>query len=343
MSAVQARPATIAGLNGGFTAGKMQSIVDSALVPAASRLTFWKQHVDSANGLDIQCRTRNFLGRMTTRVLGTCSVHGVQISTPHRAIRARSQQDLCFANVQVHNEGARFSGSREFDMPRGSLIFYEATNTYGLDFDGASESLVLAIPKSELQKRVANLQIHLDEPIRYDTRKIAMLAGLMRGVLDTPYEARQTVQDSMAEAMISMLVATLFDAEGAASRAPTYANAAMLQRVKAFINSHLADPDLNTQMVADAVGITVSYLHKIFMQNNTTVMQFVLGERLERCRKDIARIDRAGGISQVAYAWGFNDASHFSRSFRKRFGLSPREYRLQVLERDARLDIGEAG
>ncbi|MCB1441362.1 MAG: AraC family transcriptional regulator, partial [Nitratireductor sp.] len=29
--------------------------------------------------------------------------------------------------------------------------------------------------------------------------------------------------------------------------------------------------------------------------------------------------------------------SHFSRSFRKRFGVSPREYRAQVLERDARL------
>ena len=85
------------------------------------------------------------------------------------------------------------------------------------------------------------------------------------------------------------------------------------------------------------MGITVSYLHKIFLQNNTTMMQYVLAERLELCRRDIAKADRSGGISQVAYGWGFNDASHFSRSFRKRFGVSPREYRAQVLERDARL------
>ncbi|MCB1388769.1 MAG: helix-turn-helix domain-containing protein [Rhodobacteraceae bacterium] len=338
MAALYGRTARGTAERDGFIADKMLGIVDSALVPPAARLGFWKAHVDTANGLDIQCRTPNFLGKMTTRTLGTCSVHGVQIMTPHRAVRTRSQQDLCFANVQVNNEGARFCGAREFSMPRGSLILYEASESYELDFDGASESLVLAIPKSDLQKRVANLQMHLDEPISYDSHKISMLASLMKGVIDSGSEARQSVQDSMAEAVINMLLATLLDAEGTAvSRAPTYGNAALLQRVKGYINTNLADPNLNTAMVAEAMGITVSYLHKIFMANNTTVMQYVLAERLERCRKDIAKADRTGGISQVAYAWGFNDASHFSRSFRKRFEMSPREYKTKVMERDARL------
>lgn len=338
MAALQARNTGTGSDRGGFLADRMLASVDSASVPADSRLQFWKTHVDTANGLDIHCRTPNFLGRMQTRQLGACSVHGVQIMTPHRAVRTRSQEDLCFANVQVNNEGARFCGAREFSMPRGSLILYEASESYELDFDGASDSLVLAIPKSNLLKRVANLQMHLDEPISYDSHKIAMLATLMKGVLSTAPEARQAVQDSMSEAVISVLVATLFDAEtGAAARAPTYGNAALLQRAKSHINANLADPNLNTAMVADAVGITVSYLHKIFMLNNTTVMQYVLTERLERCRQDIAKADRTGGISQVAYAWGFNDASHFSRSFRKRFSMSPREYKTMVMERDARL------
>ncbi|MCJ9728672.1 AraC family transcriptional regulator [Bradyrhizobium sp. PRIMUS42] len=32
-------------------------------------------------------------------------------------------------------------------------------------------------------------------------------------------------------------------------------------------------------------------------------------------------------MTDVALRWGFNDLSHFSRSFRRRFGMSPREYR----------------
>jgi len=32
-------------------------------------------------------------------------------------------------------------------------------------------------------------------------------------------------------------------------------------------------------------------------------------------------------ISQIAYAWGFNDQAHFSRTFRKHFSVSPRHLR----------------
>ena len=35
----------------------------------------------------------------------------------------------------------------------------------------------------------------------------------------------------------------------------------------------------------------------------------------------------ARSISEIAVAWGFNDAAHFSRAFRARFGRSPRELR----------------
>jgi len=318
----------------GFLADRMLSLVDSKRVPEASRLDYWKSHVHSANGLKIECPTNNFVGTMTNRTLSNCSVHGVKIQTPHRAIREQSQQDLCFVNVQIRNEGARFSGNREFSMQQGSLVLYEASEAYELDFDGASESLVIAIAKSDLEKRVANIQLHLDEAVNYDPIKTTMLAGLLRGVLSINGETRQAVKDGLSEAVLNMLVATLYDCDEAILKTPTNGSAAILQRIKVYINANLDNPDLNPVMTADAMGITVSYLHKIFLQNNTTLMQFVLAERLERCRRDIAKVDRADGISQIAYRWGFNDASHFSRSFRKRFGKSPREYRGQVCARD---------
>ncbi len=36
---------------------------------------------------------------------------------------------------------------------------------------------------------------------------------------------------------------------------------------------------------------------------------------------------RGRSICEIAFDWGFNSAPHFSRSFRERYGLSPREYR----------------
>jgi AraC-like DNA-binding protein len=34
-------------------------------------------------------------------------------------------------------------------------------------------------------------------------------------------------------------------------------------------------------------------------------------------------------ITQIAYRWGFNDAAHFSRSFREAYNTSPRNVRKQ--------------
>jgi AraC family transcriptional regulator, positive regulator of tynA and feaB len=51
-----------------------------------------------------------------------------------------------------------------------------------------------------------------------------------------------------------------------------------------------------------------------------------LENRLEACRKALR--DQPGrSISEIAWGWGFNDLSHFTKSFRARFGLSPREWR----------------
>lgn len=325
----------IDGAVAGFSANRMMSLVDSRVVPEESRLDYWKTKVDYSNDLKIECATRNFIGSMSTRILNNCSVHGVSIQNPHRAIRENTNEDLCFANIQVSNSGARFNGNREFILPQGSLTLYEASEPYQLEFDGASESLVVAIPKLELEKRVANIQLHLDEAINYDPIKTTMLASLLRGVLSIPTETRQVVKDGLSESILNMLIATLYDCNEAVEKNPTNGSAAILNRTKAFINTHLDNPDLNPIVTAEAMGITVGYLHKIFLQNNTTLMQYVLAERLERCRRDIAKVDRSDGISQIAYRWGFNDASHFSRSFRKRFELSPREYRGQVLARNS--------
>ena len=34
-----------------------------------------------------------------------------------------------------------------------------------------------------------------------------------------------------------------------------------------------------------------------------------------------------GSVSEIAYRWGFNDLSHFNRSFRAHFAMTPREWR----------------
>jgi AraC-like DNA-binding protein len=98
--------------------------------------------------------------------------------------------------------------------------------------------------------------------------------------------------------------------------------------VKDFIDNHLRDPRLSVQMVAERIGVTTRYLQLLFAGEGECVSEYIKRERLTGCLLDLrdAGFDRQS-ITEIAFAWGFNSAAHFSSSFRKEYGLCPRDYR----------------
>jgi len=93
-----------------------------------------------------------------------------------------------------------------------------------------------------------------------------------------------------------------------------------------YIDAHLAEPELSPTGIAAALGMSLRYLHLLF-QHGDSVGATILGRRLERCHAALRDERDRRSISEIAFAWGFNDAAHFSRTFRARFGVSARELR----------------
>lgn len=104
-----------------------------------------------------------------------------------------------------------------------------------------------------------------------------------------------------------------------------------LQRIKAYLRQHLREPDLSVKRVAHALGLSVSHVHRIFAHEGCTVSDWLWGERLEGCATDLVRASEAHRtLGEIALAWGFNDLSHFSRTFKKRYGVAPKVWRAQA-------------
>ena len=114
----------------------------------------------------------------------------------------------------------------------------------------------------------------------------------------------------------------------------TATQAAILHRLCQTIERKLDDPDLTPARVAEAEGISERYLQKLFEGSGSSFTHYLRERRLQRTSAELSNPAEAHhSISEIAYRNGFNDSAHFSRAFRHRFGLSPREFRQQEIER----------
>ncbi|MGH7005023.1 MAG: helix-turn-helix domain-containing protein, partial [Alphaproteobacteria bacterium] len=105
--------------------------------------------------------------------------------------------------------------------------------------------------------------------------------------------------------------------------------AARRDALRAHLARNLADPTLSPRGAADALGISVRLVHRLFEEMGTSFGRWVLERRLDACRRALdGPAPRA--ISDIAFAWGFNELSHFSRAFKARFGVAPRDFRARA-------------
>ncbi|MGV9451747.1 AraC family transcriptional regulator [Streptomyces sp. NPDC003635] len=102
----------------------------------------------------------------------------------------------------------------------------------------------------------------------------------------------------------------------------------LVRRVRAHVDAHLWDRRLTPASVAAAQHISVRYLHRLFEGQGSTIGRWIQHRRLEEARRELARPGRADlTVSAVARRWGFASATHFSRSFRAAYGMSPSDWR----------------
>ena len=112
------------------------------------------------------------------------------------------------------------------------------------------------------------------------------------------------------------------------SRAAT--REAMRAEIRRHVKNHLQDPELGPASIARAYAISVRALHALFEDVDDSVAGLVRSERLARCLEDLQRAN-GGSVTDIAFRWGFCDAAHFSRVFKRAFGATPSEVRHQAL------------
>jgi AraC-like DNA-binding protein len=182
-------------------------------------------------------------------------------------------------------------------------------------------------------------------PVRHGAGMGALVSGFLSALAAEAEFHRTAIGDRLARSavdLLAVLVMELLQAEtGAETPGGSKAGGGMLSRIRAFIEDHLTDPELSPESIARAHHISVRYLHKLFQDDGTTVGQWVRQRRLDSCRQELGRTsNRRTTVAAVAHRWGFTSPSHFSRTFRDAYGMSPSEW--QALAASGRLPARRA-
>ncbi len=108
--------------------------------------------------------------------------------------------------------------------------------------------------------------------------------------------------------------------------------ASVIYKLKQYIQDHLHDSDkVSLIHLAEVVFFNPSYLSRFFKQETgTTLSDYITAARIEKAKRLLAQPELK--VQDVAERVGYGNATNFTRFFRKLTGVTPQDYRINLIQ-----------
>lgn len=245
--------------------------------------------------------------------------------------RTPNQPYSVWLSVLMEGHFSLHQNQRQVPVSPGDIIFGPTGVEATLDLESEFKMLYVKLPRGLLHTRLLNPNTLELGCLRGNQGINRVFANMLMSVSENidiidPHLLRP-VEIALTEFVVTSLARqTMVDAFGSTAKLVHY------QRICQEIDSLLTDPELSLGQLADSQHVSPRYIQKLFEASGTSFGAYVRMRRLERCRCELENPQYAHlSISDICFRWGFNDAAHFSRSFRSEFGMTPRACRQAAL------------
>lgn len=240
----------------------------------------------------------------------------------------RSSDDYFIVSIQRQGQGLIMQDGRQAALSPGDFAIYDSTRPYVLQFSDDFEEIVLRLRREQLGSLLRDTHLLTATPVSGRAGAGHLMMTMIQTLWDDIDALEPASAAAVANGVLNILVAGLQTLPASKSPGLSSLTTYHLARIKRLIDERLGDPALSAAAIAGELGLSISHLHRLFKSEALPPTQYIWNRRLEACSRDLLDPRRAGqSVSEIAFARGFSDAAHFSRSFRERFGCSPREWR----------------
>ena len=262
----------------------------------------------------VDCAASPFLGHRSSAVIGS-----QREDTRHHNVLGF--QFVC-RGVELVREGGR-----ELALKAGDIVLWDGLEPTDVEIVEAFYKRTLLFPRDRVVAvcpRLAELStlpsLEGSAPARLLVRYMNALALELPNLEPAAGVAAANAALELLRAAVEPYLPTSRAAERTAMRA----------EIRRYVTTHLQDPGLGPASIARAYAMSVRALHALFEDADSSVAALVRSERLARCLEDLQR-PNGGSVTDIAFRWGFCDAAHFSRVFKRAFGATPSEIRHDAL------------
>lgn len=249
-------------------------------------------------------------------------LHGLalrEVLSPRLVNRPGGTRDWLL--MQFHSPVTVLSSGELREHPAGTLLVWEpgAPHRYGNPRRLWSHSW-LHCDGPGIDALIRASRVPLNAPIHMDDSAIAEeVLPALHAELTGNARPDAAILERLVEIWVRRLARAVSGAAGPAVPARVLA-------ARGFLEQKLG-ATVTLDGLAAAVGISASHLAAEFRRHlGVPPMRYLLEARLRQAAYLLGDADLA--VSEVARECGFEDPLYFSRQFRRRFGASPRGYRL---------------
>lgn len=313
----------------------MSVCYSTATVDPDCQLDYWHDVVCATFvrlGLERPDRqAHGFRGEVTAQGLGSLQVATIT-SEPHAVFRSpamirRWSDDDVMVNLAVRGRMVVSQGGRDAALRPGDFTIHDSARPCRIAGLDPFRMLVLKVPRDVFTECCPLTGSGTAVTIRGDQGAGAVCSAVLTCLPAVSGQARPDEAASrVGVGVLELLAAVLCDLAGGLRM--MLPRQAQLLRARGYIASHLDDPDLSPAAVAQALGMSVRYLHQVFRSAGDSPFRWIMQRRLDLAAGLLADPRQAERtVTDIAFGVGFKDTAHFSRAFKDRHDMSPRDYR----------------
>ena len=308
-------------------------VLSSDALPVVERFSRWREELMARVlrvDVDVPDRDdfRAELHVLTLPRIGIIDRH----STPSQVVRDRflirdGADDLVFSFGWEGVSEWRTSAG-ETRLSPGQAIVTALNEVGGFRSPGRSSAVSIRMGRAQAARALPSIESRFGRPVAVPRTAKAILSAYLDALRGEPDLAPPIAL--LVEHQIEELLAHIFDPVGDLARAEAHGGvrAARRRAALADVAANLTSPHLNAATVARRIGVSERYLQRLMEEAGASLSALIREERLKLAFR-LLREPRSMGrnINEIAHSVGFNDLSHFNRSFVRRFGMTPRDAR----------------